>query len=47
MKSTFERLMTGLDEVEAFLDGEQKGFKIHVPDEIDVKSIRNTGADSS
>jgi putative transcriptional regulator len=27
--------------VEAFLAGEQKGFKVHVPDKIDVKSIRN------
>jgi putative transcriptional regulator len=41
MKSTFEQLMTGLDEVEAFLAGERKGFKVHVPDQIDVKSIRN------
>src|ERR1700736_3232033 len=41
MKNTFEQLMTGLDEVEAFLAGEQKGFKVHVPDEVDVKSIRN------
>jgi len=41
MKNTFEQLMTGLDEVEAFLAGEQKGFKVHVPDQIDVKSIRN------
>src|SRR6202795_3123353 len=41
MKSEFEQLMTGLDEVEAFLAGEQKGFKVHVPDEVDVKSIRS------
>ena len=41
MKSAFDQLMTGLDEVEAFLAGEQKGFKVHVPDQIDVKSIRN------
>ena len=41
MKSAFDQLMTGLDEVEAFLSGEQKGFKVHVPDQIDVKSIRN------
>ena len=32
--------MTGLDEVEAFLAGDQKGFKVHVPNEVDVKSIR-------
>ena len=41
MKSAFEELMTGLDEVQAFLAGARKGFKVHVPDEVDVKSIRN------
>jgi len=41
MKSAFDQLMTGLDEVEAFLAGAEKGFKVHVPDQIDVKSIRN------
>jgi putative transcriptional regulator len=41
MKAAFKQLMTGLDEVEAFLGGERKGFKVHVPDEVDVKSIRN------
>jgi putative transcriptional regulator len=41
MKTAFEELMTGLDEVEEFLAGERKGFKVHVPDEVDVKSIRN------
>ncbi len=41
MKTALEQLMTGLDEVEAFLAGQNKGFKVHVPDEVDVKSIRN------
>src|ERR1700687_56703 len=41
MKTAFKELMTGLDEVEAFLAGEQKGFKVHVPDEVDVKRIRS------
>src|ERR1017187_9670335 len=41
MKSAFQELMTGLDEVQAFLAGERKGFKVHVPDEVDVKSIRS------
>ena len=40
MKTAFQELMTGLDEVEAFLAGERKGFKVHVPDEVDVKRIR-------
>jgi putative transcriptional regulator len=41
MKTAFAELMTGLDEVQAFLAGERKGFKLHVPDEVDVKSIRS------
>ncbi len=41
MKTAFEELMTGLDEVQAFLAGERRGFKVHVPDEVDVKSIRS------
>jgi len=41
VKSAFDQLMTGLDEIEAFLAGEQEGFKVHVPDQIDVKRIRN------
>jgi putative transcriptional regulator len=41
MKTAFEEFMTGLDEVQAFLAGERKGFKVHVPDEVDVKSIRH------
>jgi putative transcriptional regulator len=41
VKTAFEELMTGLDEIQAFLAGERKGFKVHVPDEVDVKSIRN------
>ena len=41
MKTEFEQLMTGLNEVETFLAGNQKGFKVHVPEAVDVKSIRN------
>jgi putative transcriptional regulator len=41
MKTTFEELMAGLDDVQAFLAGERKGFKAHVPDQVDVKGIRN------
>ncbi len=36
MKTAFEALMTGLDEVQAFLAGEGKGFKVHVPDQVGV-----------
>jgi DNA-binding transcriptional regulator YiaG len=41
MKTQFEQMMDGLDDVEAFLAGEQEGFKAHVPEEVDVKAIRN------
>ena len=41
MKTQFERMMDGLNDVEAFLAGEQEGFKAHVPEKVDVKGIRN------
>ena len=41
MKSQFEQMMDGLNDVEAFLAGEREGFKVHVPQEVDVKAIRN------
>ena len=33
--------MDGLNAVESFLAGEQKGFKAHVPRQVDVKAVRN------
>src|SRR5882757_8113966 len=41
MKTQFEQMMNGLNDVEAFLAGKQEGFKAHVPQEVDVKAIRN------
>jgi putative transcriptional regulator len=41
MKTQFDQMMNGLNDVEAFLSGEQEGFKAHVPQEVDVKAIRN------
>jgi putative transcriptional regulator len=41
MKSQFEQMMDGLNDIEAFLAGEREGFKVHVPQEVDVKAIRN------
>lgn len=41
MKTQFEQMMDGLNDVEAFLAGKQEGFKTHVPQEVDVKAIRN------
>lgn len=40
MTSLFEDMMTGLDEVEAFLAGERAGYKVNVPAEVDVQVIR-------
>ena len=41
MKTQFEQMMDGLNDVEAFLAGEQEGLKAHVPHDVDVKAIRN------
>ncbi|MGO8790569.1 MAG: helix-turn-helix domain-containing protein [Terriglobia bacterium] len=41
MKSQFEQMMDGLNDVEAFLAGEREEFKVHLPQEVDVKAIRN------
>ena len=41
MKTQFKQMMDGLDDIEAFLAGEQEGFKAYVPQEVDVKAIRN------
>jgi putative transcriptional regulator len=41
MKTQFEHMMDGLNDVEAFLAGKQERFKAHVPQEVDVKAIRN------
>jgi putative transcriptional regulator len=40
MATMFEDLKAGLDEVDAFLAGSRSGYKVSVPSEIDVKSIR-------
>ncbi len=40
MATMFEDLKAGLGEVDAFLAGERTGYKVSVPAEIDVKSIR-------
>ena len=40
MKTQFEQMMDGLNDVEAFLAGKQGGFKTHVPQDVDVKAIR-------
>jgi putative transcriptional regulator len=41
MKTQFDQMMDGLNDVEAFLAGDKEGFKTHVPQKVDVKAIRN------
>lgn len=41
MSAMFKDLMRGLDEAEAFLAGESEGYKVTLPETIDVKSIRS------
>src|SRR5579862_5461570 len=36
----FEDLKEGLSEVEAFLAGQQEGYRVTVPAQVDVKNIR-------
>jgi len=40
MANVFNDLMKGLDEAEAFLAGKTAGYKVHVPERVDVKKIR-------
>jgi putative transcriptional regulator len=40
MARVFEDLKQGLTEIDDYLGGKQAGFKVTVPAEIDVKSIR-------
>jgi putative transcriptional regulator len=40
MKTIFEDMMAGLEEVDAFLAGETTGYKVNLPAEVDVKGIR-------
>jgi len=40
MSAMFEDMMTGLDEVDGFLAGEKVGYKVTLPEDVDVKGIR-------
>src|SRR5580658_6999521 len=40
MATMFEDLMSGLDEVDAFLAGKTAGYKVNLPAAVDVKRIR-------
>jgi putative transcriptional regulator len=40
MAAIFDDMMTGLDEVKAFLAGKSADYRVTVPEQVDVKSIR-------
>ncbi|MGA8670759.1 MAG: hypothetical protein WB679_12825 [Terracidiphilus sp.] len=40
MKSVFNELMSGLDDVQAYFAGETEGFRVHLPEKVNVKEIR-------
>lgn len=40
MTTMFRDMMKGLDEVDAFLAGQKTGYKVSVPEEVDVREIR-------
>lgn len=40
MAAIFQEMMNGLDEVDAFLAGKTEGYKVTLPADVDVKSIR-------
>ena len=42
MKRVLDQLMSGLDDVEAFLQGKTEGFQVHAPEDVDVKHIRRS-----
>jgi putative transcriptional regulator len=41
MKSVLNEFMSGLDDVESYLAGKTEGFRVHVPEKVSVKEIRN------
>lgn len=40
MTKAFDMIMEGLDEVESYLKGDRAGFVVHIPEDVDVKAIR-------
>jgi putative transcriptional regulator len=39
-EKAFSKVMRGLTETQAYMDGERQGYKVTVPPSVDVKSIR-------
>ncbi len=42
MTKAFKKIMAGLADVERYMDGETEGFAVHIPEDVDVKSIRQS-----
>ena len=42
MSKNFDRIMQGLNEASAFVEGtaDKKSYRVHVPEKVDVKAIR-------
>lgn len=40
MKTTFQEMMRGLDEVDEFLAGKKTGYRVTIPAQVDVRGIR-------
>ena len=40
MTKTFDMIMSGLDDVETYLEGNDDGFVVDIPEKVDVKAIR-------
>ena len=40
MTKTFDMIVSGLDDVETYLEGNDDGFVVHIPEKVDVKAIR-------
>ncbi len=39
-KKAFSKVMRGLEEAKAYMEGKREGYKVTVPPTVDVKSIR-------
>ena len=39
-EKAFSKMMRGLEEAKAYMEGERDGYKVTVPPSVDVKSIR-------
>lgn len=43
-RKAFSKIKAGLDDAAAFMEGERKGSRVHVPEDIDVRAIRKRTA---